>query len=180
MRRFTGDTIVGGQYTEAELAVCRQLGLVNAFRESPMDVAAELEAQAPDGWRVTWGERIDLPLTAADLPLTVPAHANAITEPILLGQARVRTGDPPYSIWVYRVNRRGFYISGGNGSYVELDDDRYADTVHGETSEDGMDAGAALNMLCELDGVDWVSEAEWQEFSHYDNEIMPISQYVGQ
>jgi hypothetical protein len=70
----------------------------------------------------------------------------------------------------------GFYVSGGNGSYVEIQDGRYADTVVGETSE-AEEAHEALNRLCELPGIDWVSKEEWQQWS-WNNDVMDIEQYI--
>ena len=71
---------------------------------------------------------------------------------------------------------KGFYISGDNGSYVELEDGRHADTVEGVTSEP-VAAHIALNTLCKLVN-DWVSIAEWQEWSNWLQEISDIRDHV--
>ena len=72
---------------------------------------------------------------------------------------------------------RGFYASGGNGSYVELEDGRYADSVVGDTSED-VEAHEAVTVLGEMDGIDWVDLNGWKTWSNWDQEQMDINEHV--
>ena len=73
---------------------------------------------------------------------------------------------------------KGFYVTGDNGSYAELEDGRYADTVIGDTSED-MEAHEALSALCEQEqNIDWVSQEEWQEWSNWFDSQMDIKDHV--
>jgi hypothetical protein len=83
-----------------------------------------------------------------------------------------------YKAFVGKETRmEGFYASGGNGSYVELEDGRYADTVIGETSEP-EEAHEALNRLCEMPDIDWISKDDWQKWSNWDNDVMDIDDHV--
>lgn len=73
---------------------------------------------------------------------------------------------------------KGFYISGGNGSYVELSDGRYADTVTGETSEPEADHLALQRLMDCAEVGDWVTKEEWMAWSHWDNDQKDIEEYV--
>ena len=72
---------------------------------------------------------------------------------------------------------KGFTISGGNGTYMELEDGRFADTVLGETSE-SVDAHEAFGIL-EADVTDWVGKVEWMGWSNYESDVEDIEEYVG-
>lgn len=71
---------------------------------------------------------------------------------------------------------KAFYIAGGNGTYIELEDGRFADTVIGDTSEsvDAHDAIALLDAVV----TDWVSKDKWARWSNYENSVMDIEDYV--
>jgi len=45
---------------------------------------------------------------------------------------------------------KAFEISGGNGSYIEMDDGRFADTVVGDTSESTEPHEALANLQAEV------------------------------
>ena len=64
---------------------------------------------------------------------------------------------------------KGFYITGKNGSYIELEDGRFADTVSGQTSE--RDAHQALeslkNIMTHASGSPLASSMSVSEFEQY-------------
>lgn len=68
---------------------------------------------------------------------------------------------------------RAFYRCGGNGSYIEIEDGRFADTVGGTTNLAGMNAAEAAEYLLSLDG-DAVAEP-W----HAEGSAAEIEEYVG-
>ena len=105
------------------------------------------------------------------------ALAGLLGKTITYGQARRVMGVYDQLTKEEVIRMQGFYASGGNGSYVELEDGRYADTVVGETSEP-EEAHEALNRLCKLPGIDWIGCAEWQYWSNYDNDVLDIDEYV--
>jgi len=99
-RRFAGHSqlIEGGEYTDEELAACRQVGGVNAFRIGLYETIAELQSNAPADWRIantTSTHSYDPP---------VPERQDAVTEPILLGFVRVHHGDPHFPIWIFKIS----------------------------------------------------------------------------
>jgi len=67
---------------------------------------------------------------------------------------------------------KGFYISGGNGSIVQLEDGRWADTVLGQTSEN-KDSHEALDEL-------FKEITKWQAAPLFgDFNVERLEKYVG-
>lgn len=99
IRRYTGfdQNIIGGEFTDEELAAARACGSINAFRRGVPDVLAEHEADLPDGWRLTFGN------ATHSYDPTPPAN---IPSPILMGFVRVHHGDPHYPFWLFKRQRQ--------------------------------------------------------------------------
>jgi len=68
---------------------------------------------------------------------------------------------------------KSFYRCGGDGSYIELEDGRFADTVCGTTNVAGMNATEAAEYLISLD-----SEAVAEPW-HAEGSAEEIEEYVG-
>ena len=98
-REFDGhnQAIVGGSFTEEELAAARAVGSINAFHEGLFEVLDDRSQALPAGWVLTYG-------TATHLYHLPAPHieAAAATEPILMGFVRVHHSDPHYPIWLWQ------------------------------------------------------------------------------
>jgi len=66
-----------------------------------------------------------------------------------------------------------FYRCGSSGSYIEMEDGRFADTVGGTTNVEGMTAAEAAEYLINLD-----SEAVVEPW-HAEGSAEEIEEYVG-
>lgn len=77
---------------------------------------------------------------------------------------------------------RGFHSTGGNGTYIELDDGRWVDTVVGTTSETPLSPDRAVEKLLEImegENARWVNLETWQTWSNWDNDQKDIDEYCG-
>lgn len=96
IRRYTGfdQTIIGGEFTEAELAAAQACGPINAFRRALFDVVTEHEADLPDGWKL-YTDAVGTHSYDPRPPANIPS-------PILMGFVRVHSGGPHYPVWMYK------------------------------------------------------------------------------
>jgi len=99
-REFWGynPSIIGGDYTEEEMAAARAVGVINVYRRPLFDVITEREAKLPDGWRLSPGRAAthEYHLSAPDIPM-------AANEPILMGFVEVVSGDPHFPVWLWKA-----------------------------------------------------------------------------
>lgn len=72
---------------------------------------------------------------------------------------------------------RGFYIGGSNGSFVQVEDGRYADTVSRETNIEGLSVQEALDHLNNEITI-WVSVDEMASWGYWDQDVLDIRKYV--
>lgn len=68
---------------------------------------------------------------------------------------------------------KSFYRCGTNGSYIEMEDGQFADTVGGTTNVEGMNATAAAEYLLSLESE--VVAEPW----HAEGSVEEIEEYVG-
>lgn len=74
------------------------------------------------------------------------------------------------------MEMKAFYTSGGNGSVIQLNNGRFADTVKGDTSENS-EPHVALDALireAEEAGADWVAKPLFGDFDG-----AALAEYVG-
>jgi len=95
IRRFTGfnQHIIGGEFTDEEMAAAKSCGPINALRQGLFEVLDDRAADLPDGWALYSGNA-----THSHEPVP-PAN---LTAPILMGFVRVHHGDPHYPVWLYK------------------------------------------------------------------------------
>ena len=102
MRKVAGVelTIVGGSFTDDELAAARAVGHINIFQLGPgvsiYDILNRYRERLPEGFALAIGG-----VTHSYDP-DPPAHI-ADKDPILMGFCRVHHGDPHYPYWLYRA-----------------------------------------------------------------------------
>jgi len=74
---------------------------------------------------------------------------------------------------------KGFYATGGNGTFVQTEDGRYVDTVGGDTNVEGQEALHEKAAALAAEITDYVDIATVEEWGFWDNDQCDILEYVG-
>ena len=97
-REYTGynQTIVGGSFTEDELAAAQAVGSINGSHQGLSEILDDRSQTLPAGWYLTWDS------WTHEYHLPAPHIEAAVAEPVLMGFVLVHHGGPHYPIWLWQ------------------------------------------------------------------------------